>query len=480
MTKVITSAADILNLGLNSSKKNLVIAKDSQSAIQITENLKDLPNIAYLENSELLPYDFFSMAPITRAKRISVLSSFLRSDDLTLVTSISTLLSPCPDPNHVTPLNNLRVGDGFIIDKVIENIISYGYTREDFVSFPGQYSLRGSVLDIYLTSGNDPVRIEFFDNKIETLRTFNPESQIANLKISNLNFLPSHEYPVSKDSKDLFKLGWRENFDVFEEDSEIFSKVMNSKHPEGVEIYLPLFYGKKTTFLSFLNNIDKTFIQNGTSAKAKDFENLISTRYEEYRYDQKRPLLQPKDLFLKYDEVTTKLSKTISFDIETKALNESEKILPELERNEKADLSTSQMPSEGDLVVHLTHGIGKFVGLKQLKTFVGVSDCLEIEYKDNSKVFVPIENMNLVSRYFGPHDKDIDSLNSKKWKKRKDKALKQTFDTAAELLEVQAKRFQAKGYSFELHGDELETLQKDFLTRKPTIKRELLMKCYVI
>ena len=81
MTKVITSAADILNLGLNSSKKNLVIAKDSQSAMQITENLKDLPNIAYLENSELLPYDFFSMAPITRAKRISVLSSFLRSDD---------------------------------------------------------------------------------------------------------------------------------------------------------------------------------------------------------------------------------------------------------------------------------------------------------------------------------------------------------------------------------------------------------------
>ena len=462
MTKVITSAADILNLGLNSSKKNLVIAKDSQSAIQITENLKDLPNIAYLENSELLPYDFFSMAPITRAKRISVLSSFLRSDDLTLVTSISTLLSPCPDPNHVTPLNNLRVGDGFIIDKVIENIISYGYTREDFVSFPGQYSLRGSVLDIYLTSGNDPVRIEFFDNKIETLRTFNPESQIANLKISNLNFLPSHEYPVSKDSKDLFKLGWRENFDVFEEDSEIFSKVMNSKHPEGVEIYLPLFYGKKTTFLSFLNNIDKTFIQNGTSAKAKDFENLISTRYEEYRYDQKRPLLQPKDLFLKYDEVTTKLNKTISFDIETKALNVSEKILPELERNEKADLSTSQMPSEGDLVVHLTHGIGKFVGLKQLKTFVGVSDCLEIEYKDNSKVFVPIENMNLVSRYFGPHDKDIDSLNSKKWKKRKDKALKQTFDTAAELLEVQAKRFQAKGYSFELHGDELENFTKRF------------------
>ena len=462
MTKVIESVTDILNLGLNSSKKNLVIAKDSQSAIQITENLKDLPGLIYLESSELLPYDFFSMAPITRAKRISTLSSFLGSEELTLVASISTLLSPCPDPTHVTPLNNLAVGDDFLIDEVIESIISYGYTREDFVSFPGQYSLRGSVLDIYLTSGNDPVRIEFFDNKIETLRTFNPESQIANLKKLNINFLPSYEYPINKNSKELFKFGWRDKFDVFEEDSEIFSKVMNSKHPEGVEIYLPLFYGKKTTFLSFLHNIDKTFIQTGASNKAKEYQDLINLRYEEYRYDQKRPLLHPKDLFLNFEEFIKHLTSTVSFDIKSRSIKESEKILNEIERNEKADVSTSQMPSEGDLVVHLTHGIGKFVGLKQLKTFVGVSDCLEIEYQEKSKVYVPIENMNLVSRYFGPHDKDIDSLNSKKWKKRKDKALKQTFDTAAELLEVQAKRFHAKGHSFNLFSEELSEFTKKF------------------
>ena len=76
------------------------------------------------------------------------------------------------------------------------------------------------------------------------------------------------------------------------------------------------------------------------------------------------------------------------------------------------------MPDPGDLVVHLSHGIGRFVGLKQLNTFVGTSDCLEISYKDDSKVFVPIENMDLVSKYFGPDDRDIDSLNSKKWKKK--------------------------------------------------------------
>ena len=82
------------------------------------------------------------------------------------------------------------------------------------------------------------------------------------------------------------------------------------------------------------------------------------------------------------------------FDLETNNTSEIEE-KEETKRNEKADLSIHQIPNEGELVVHLSHGIGKFLGLKQLNTFVGVSDCLEILYKDDSKVFVPIENMNL-------------------------------------------------------------------------------------
>ena len=237
---------------------------------------------------------------------------------------------------------------------------------------------------------------------------------------------------------------------------------MKLRHAEGVEIYLPLFFGKRTTFLPFLRDVEKVFVQLDTETKAQEFEELIQERYEEYRYDQKRPLLDPKELFLSFAELQDNLEEIIHFDLEKIQEQEIDKSKKLLERNEKADLSTSKMPSEGDLVVHLTHGIGKFIGLKQLNTFVGISDCLEIEYKDRSKVFVPIENMDLVSRYFGPDDRDIDSLNSKKWKKRKDKALKQTFDTAAELLEVQAKRLQAKGYSFNIDEAELDNFTKKF------------------
>ena len=462
MVKIITSSADVLDLGINSSQNNLLITKDAQSALQLIEYFDGDPNFILLENSELLPYDFFSMAPIIRAKRIAALSSLLKRKGVTLISSINTILSPLPHPSHISPINNLSVNDQFNPEKIIQEITDYGYVREDFVSEPGQYALRGSIMDIFLTSGKNPIRIEFFDNTIESIRTFNPESQIADEKIDSLNFLPSFEYPLNPEAAEIFKQEWRKNFDIFENDSEIFTKVMSLRPAEGVEIYLPLFYKQKTSILSYLNHIDEICVQRHTDIKAYAFEDLIKERYEEYRYDLRRPLLAPENLFLNFTQLLEFINKDVSFDFDQPNISETTENSIELARNEKADISSSKMPDPGDLVVHLSHGIGRFVGLKQLNTFVGTSDCLEISYKDDSKVFVPIENMDLVSKYFGPDDRDIDSLNSKKWKKRKDKALKQTFDTAAELLEVQAKRNGRVGFAFDIDEKEFSSFVSKF------------------
>ena len=462
MVKIITSSADVLDLGINSSQNNLLITKDAQSALQLIEYFDGDPNFILLENSELLPYDFFSMAPIIRAKRIAALSSLLKRKGVTLISSINTILSPLPHPSHISPINNLSVNDQFNPEKIIQEITDYGYVREDFVSEPGQYALRGSIMDIFLTSGKNPIRIEFFDNAIESIRTFNPESQIADEKIDSLNFLPSFEYPLNPEAAEIFKQEWRKNFDIFENDSEIFTKVMSLRPAEGVEIYLPLFYKQKTSILSYLNHIDEICVQKHTDIKAYAFEDLIKERYEEYRYDLRRPLLAPENLFLNFTQLLEFINKDVCFDFDQPNISETTENSIELARNEKADISSSKMPDPGDLVVHLSHGIGRFVGLKQLNTFVGTSDCLEISYKDDSKVFVPIENMDLVSKYFGPDDRDIDSLNSKKWKKRKDKALKQTFDTAAELLEVQAKRNGRVGFAFDIDEEEFSSFVSKF------------------
>ena len=461
MVKIITSSSDFSNLGLNSSQKSLIVTKDAPSAIQIKNYFDDLRNVYLIEGMELLPYDFFSMAPNTRAKRINSLSSFLKNKESIVIASISTLLSPLPDPIHITPLNSLAVGDAFDSDQIINSLLQSGYTKEPFVSLPGQFAVRGSVMDIFLTSNKDPIRIEHFGFQVESLRTFNAESQITNEKIEKLDLLPSYEFPINEKSSENFKREWRENFEVFEEDSDIFSKIMSLKHAEGSEIYYPMFYGKKTSFLAYIKAIDQIYFQEGVCEAAAEFEALVQERYEEYRYDQRRPLLHPDKLYLRYHELEDYLRSSEKFDLETNTTSETEE-KEETKRNEKADLSINQIPNEGELVVHLSHGIGKFLGLKQLNTFVGVSDCLEILYKDDSKVFVPIENMNLVSKYFGPEDREIDSLNSKRWKKRKDKALKQTFDTAAELLEIQAKRNQKKGFAYRPFEEEYENFVSKF------------------
>ena len=462
MVNIITTPSDIANLGINSSQNNLLITKNAPSAEKLYSYFEADPNCLILENSELLPYDFFSMSSITRGKRIKVLSNLLKNKGITLISSINTILSPLPHPSHISPINDLSIHDDFDIVSVVDEIENYGYMREDFVSEPGQYALRGAIMDIFLTSGKKPIRIEFFARKIESLRTFNPESQITDEKIESINFLPSFEYPLTEAAAEIFKREWRKNFDTFEEDSEIFNRVVNLRPAEGVEIYQPLFYGQKTNILSYLQNIDCIYMQHETDIKASEYESLINERYEEYRYDIKRPLLPPDRLYLRFSEFTENINNVTTFDVNELEVSESDDESFEIARNEKADLSKTKMPNKGDLVVHLSYGIGKFLGLRQLKTFVGTSDCLEIEYKDDSKVFVPIENMNLISKYFGPEDKDIDSLSSKKWNKRKDKALKQTFDTAAELLEVQAKRTQSLGYAFEINDEEYLNFVKKF------------------
>ena len=451
MTKKLNTLTDLKSLGSTTPKQNLLVTKDAQSAKLLHQELEEQFHCLLLEGSELLPYDFFSSSPMIRASRLSCLSELIKHKEHNLIVSVQTLMSPCPDITHVMPINQLKVGDKLDLNNLLDLLTKNGYSREDFVSVPGEYALRGSILDVFLTSKENPIRIEFFGNDIETLRIFDPQTQISNKKILYIDHLPSFEYPINEQSANTFKDNWRLKFNVFEGDSELFNRVMSKRPAEGIEIYLPLFFGRKTSLLPFIVEMKNIFIQEGVTKEAKIYETLITERYEEYRYDQKRPLLPPSELFIKYDNFLDFVKDKKKYDFK---LNENiENINKEKEvkeRNEKSDINLQNMPILDDLVVHLTHGIGRFKGLKQIDTFIGVSDCLEIEYAENSRVYVPIEHMHLVSRYFGPKERSLDFLGSKRWVTRKDKALKQTFDTAAELLEVQAKRSNKKGFSYEI------------------------------
>ena len=142
------------------------------------------------------------------------------------------------------------------------------------------------------------------------MRLFNPDTQLTIKKVNKLSTLPVFEYPLDKKSISEFVENWRNAFsNIYENDSEIFRKLNQSKPSNGAEIYLPLFYGKKVNLLSFLNKFSKLVIDKKVFSSAKNFTDLINSRYEEYKYDLHRPILPPNNLFLTSNEIKKFLDK---------------------------------------------------------------------------------------------------------------------------------------------------------------------------
>ena len=440
----------------------LIITSNSSLAESTYRKLeKKMNEVVLLPHTETLPYDFFSPSKNIRNHRMQTLSKLLSHEKLTLITSIQALMSPCPDKTHLLPFELLETDQLINRKNFIYGLKNSGYERKDIVTEMGEYSLRGSIIDIYPTGLELPIRIEINNKKIESLRTFSPVSQLTIKRINSFFALPPQEYSLNEKGINSFKNNWRKAFDVFEEDSDIFKSISKGKAEEGTEIYLPLFFNGKITVISFLENFDQVLLDQNVEKELKEYQSLIEERFEEYRYDIKRPLLEPRDIFLTNKEYEIFLSSCEVLQIKfqepkvKKVTKETRKLNP-INRT-----PSHQILEVDDYVVHLFHGIGIFRGLINIISQNITNECLEIEYKNDSKVYVPVESMHLVSKYFGAENISLDELGSKKWQKKKSLALKKTFDTAAELLDIQAKRDSKKGKKYTI-PEEYKEFCKEF------------------
>ena len=360
-----------------------------------------MDEVVLLPHTETLPYDFFSPSKNIRNHRMQTLSKLLSDEKHTLITSIQALMSPCPDKTHLLPFELLETDQLINRKNFIYGLKNSGYERKDIVTEMGEYSLRGSIIDIYPTGSELPIRIEINNRKIESLRTFSPVSQVTIKRINSFFALPPQEYSLSEKGINSFKINWRKAFDAFEEDSDIFKSISKGKAEEGTEIYLPLFFNGKITAISFLENFDLVLLDQNVEKELKEYQSLIDERFEEYRYDIKRPLLEPRDIFLTNKEYEIFLS-----GCEVQQIKFQESKIKKVTKVTRKLNSINHTPSHqileiDDYVVHLFHGIGIFKGLKNIISKNITNECLEIEYKNDSKVYVPVESMHLVSKYFG-------------------------------------------------------------------------------
>ena len=447
----------------NQKDQKVIITSNPLLAESTYQELeKRHPKVSLFPHTETLPYDFFSPSKHIKNLRMQALSGLLADKTNILIISIQALMSPCPDKAHLLPFELLKTNKNIDRKNLISGLQNSGYERKDIVKEVGEFALRGSIIDIYATGYDEPIRIEINESKIESLRTFDPTSQITTQKINSFSAIPPYEYALNQKGINQFKKNWRNCFDTYEEDSDVFKSIAKGKAEEGSEIYLPLFFLGKTSVINYLDKFDTVLLDKNVLKEIKDYELLINERYEEYRYDITRPLLKPSELFLTKNEFKSFLKDREVTNITFKDFNSKKITKAKIKSIQPTKEYNHQIPEIDDRVVHLFHGIGIFKGLKNIKTKSTSNECLEIEYRNNSKVFVPIDSMHLVSKYFGPEEINIDELGSKKWERKKTLAIKKTFDTAAELLKTQAKRNLRKGKKYQIPKNEYFEFCREF------------------
>jgi len=227
-----------------------------------------------------------------------------------LIVPIATLMHRLPPVDYVRA-NTLLFKQGDILDLEVfrKQLEESGYRNVTQVMEHGEYSTRGSLIDLFPMGNEQPYRIDLFDNEIETIRSFNPEDQRTIEKINNIELLPAHEFPLNKEGIEKFRENYSTRIGGDLARSQIYDNVTSGNAPSGIEYYLPLFFDNTATLFDYFP--EKTLLINtdSTKASAETFSKLINDRYEQRRHDIERPLLEPIELFLSSDDVINHLDK---------------------------------------------------------------------------------------------------------------------------------------------------------------------------
>ena len=516
-----------------------------------------------LPDWETLPYDLFSPHQDITSRRIRALHRLPTTNHGVLVVPARTLMHRLPPVSYLQGNTLLlEVGQSLDIDNWRMQLESAGYRHADNVYEHGEYAVRGAILDIFPMGATRPYRIDLFDDEIETLRTFDPETQRSIDRIERIELLPANEFPWHKEARSGFRNRWFEQFPHADKDAPIYQDVTHGITPPGIEYYLPLFFDQTATLFDYLPGETLVFTASGLNEAASAFDADTRARYEDRRHDRMRPILPPAELFLQKDELFGLLKGFPRVTMTTEATESSggrncqTNVMPDVAMDGRAadpagrlkrfisefkgrvlicaessgrrealienladhglKLSTlenwqafvsdppatlgitvapmeyglllpdhhlalitetalfgervlqrrrREKPTEADdagyrdlselrigaPVVHIDHGVGRYQGLETITVEGEASEFLMLEYAGGSKLYVPVSSLHLISRYTGS-DTDhapLHKLGTDRWSNAKQKALEKIRDTAAELLDVYARREARKGFAFE-------------------------------
>jgi len=297
-----SAALAIAELATTQDNPVVVLAEDPRQADQLEAAIRFFAGsdmeVHHFVEWETLPWDNFSPHQDIISERLSVLATMSSMTTGVLIASAPVLLQKLPPVDYVAARSlSLRSGQALPRDAFVDSLIAAGYLRVPQVSEHGEFAVRGSLIDIYPMGSARPIRIDFFDDDIESLRYFSPGTQLSGEIIDQVEVLPAREIPLDADSIRGFRERYRERFEGQPGKSRVYREISDGIAHGGIEYYLPLFFESTATLLDYLPQDCVVLAPQGLESTLDQTWHEIEERYELSRLDPERPILSTEETF---------------------------------------------------------------------------------------------------------------------------------------------------------------------------------------
>ncbi|HAF43701.1 MAG TPA: transcription-repair coupling factor [Gallionellaceae bacterium] len=575
----LTGSSDALGLAQLAAKQSplVVIAANALEAQRLVEEIPFFDpklRVHLLPDWETLPYDHFSPHQDLVSERLATLHHIRTNASDVVIVPITTALYPLPPVSYLAAYTFfLKKGESLDLDGFRQQMTLAGYNHVQQVLTPGEYCVRGGIIDLFAMGSVLPYRLDLFDDEIESIATFDVDSQRTLYPVPEIRLLPAREFPMDEKGQATFRQNFRDRFEGDPSKSRIYKDVSKGIAPSGIEYYLPLFFEQTATLFDYLPRNATLCLHHNVDEAIATFGKDAASRYNLLRGDPQRPLLETKELFLDGEQFFIRAKEFARVDIVASEAGAtlapcSTAAIPPIAVDRRAEIPTHAfqnfleiytgrvlliadslgrreimsgylkeygllpavcedyasflaskdkfmlgvgplqigfaLPDDklaivtetelyaaqprsraaraakksnvegmlrdlselkpGDPVVHEQHGIARYQGLINLDLGEGENEFLLLEYAGSDKLYVPVSQLHVISRYSGgaPEAAPLHKLGSGAWDKAKRRAMQQVRDTAAELLNIYAQRATRKGHAFKLTYHDYEAFSAGF------------------
>ena len=300
---------------------SLVICPNSEKAKIIADEISYFNQtdqvVEVFPDLEILPYDLSPPRRDIISKRSEILHKLIKKEVNLLVLNASSLLWKLPPRDFFDSLSQqIEVGQSLSINKIKEILKRSGFERVAVVHDPGQYTVRGSIVDLYSPSEIHPIRIDLDDDHIDSIRLFDSASQLTIKQIKSTWIIPANQFPRDSKAIDLFKANMRNHFEGNQMEWPLYNYIYDDPENHGVYNYLPLFYNTMSSILDFIDRSTRIFLIDDFSSSLLGFKHLIDQRFNDYQLDT-QPIMQPNELFFNAKKIINEINQKTPFTIQS-------------------------------------------------------------------------------------------------------------------------------------------------------------------